>query len=438
MAADRSNDRYPLHKAVFEGNLRKVSTALRTCDIEERDIHGNTPLHLAVILGRRECVYLLLAHAAPVKVKNDLGWSPLAEAISYGDRHIITSLLKKIKSQTRNEVETRRPQLIDALKELGDFYVEITWDFQSWVPLLSRILPSDTCKIYKRGCSVRMDSTLVDFTDMKWQRGDISFIFNGDANGEHSFAVLDNEKKVFQRLRAEETEAEIEEEVDLLMSSDIVSVYMSTKPITFSRAQGGWFWKADRTEMVGPYLADVYTVNGMMLVSRKRREHLSDEDLVKNKALMDSLSKGGNLIESIPETTRRESLKPPPKPELTWSEYLRYDIDELPHMGRAQVLKEDRKPVKAYVAMSQEFPLSIDLVLKVLEVIAPFKHFSKLKEFVAMKLPPGFPVRFEIPVFPTITAKITFQDFNKCEKIPASMFFIPRDYKEDPNRFPDL
>jgi len=77
-------------------------------------------------------------------------------------------------------------------------------------------------------------------------------------------------------------------------------------------------------------------------------------------------------------------------------------------------------------------------VLKVLEVVAPFKHFSKLKDFVAMKLPAGFPVRIEIPVFPTITARVTFRDFKTCDKIPASMFFIPRDYKEDPNRFPDL
>ena len=29
----------------------------------------------------------------------------------------------------------------------------------------------------------RMDSTLVDFSDMKWQRGDLTFIFNGDAKG---------------------------------------------------------------------------------------------------------------------------------------------------------------------------------------------------------------------------------------------------------------
>ena len=40
-----------------------------------------------------ECVYLLLAHKAPVKVKNNFGWTPLAEAISYGDRQISKLLL---------------------------------------------------------------------------------------------------------------------------------------------------------------------------------------------------------------------------------------------------------------------------------------------------------------------------------------------------------
>lgn len=38
------------------------------------------------VLILSECVHLLLAHGAPVKVKNLAGWSPLAEAISYGDR----------------------------------------------------------------------------------------------------------------------------------------------------------------------------------------------------------------------------------------------------------------------------------------------------------------------------------------------------------------
>lgn len=44
----------------------------------------------------------------------------------------------------------------------------------------------------------------------------------------------------------------------------------------------------------------------------------------------------------------------------------------------------------------------------------------------------------EIPVFPTVTAKITFQEFSWQEDADDSLFLIPRDYTEDPNRFPDL
>ena len=92
-----------------------------------------------------------------------------------------------------------------------------------------------------------MDTTLVDFNDMKWERGDISFIFNGGAKPAQSLIVLDNKLKVFQKIRYEETEAEIEDEVDILMSSDIVAAQMSTKNITFSRAQSGWLFKEDKS-----------------------------------------------------------------------------------------------------------------------------------------------------------------------------------------------
>ena len=32
-------------------------------------------------------------------------------------------------------------------------------------------------------------------------------------------------------------------------------------------------------------------------------------------------------------------------------------------------------------------------LLNILEVMAPFKHFSKLKDFIQLKIPPGFPVK---------------------------------------------
>uniref|UniRef100_A0A3Q1I9B1 Ankyrin repeat domain-containing protein n=1 Tax=Anabas testudineus TaxID=64144 RepID=A0A3Q1I9B1_ANATE len=423
----RTGQDFPVHECVFKGDVRRLSSLIRTQNIAQKDIHGNTPLHLAVMMGHKECAHLLLAHNAPVKVKNAQGWSPLAEAISYGDRQMITALLRKLKQQSRESVEDKRPKLLKALKELGDFYLELHWDFQSWGE------SSSIC------CLViaRLDTTLIDFTDMKCQRGDLSFIFNGNAIPSESFVVLDNEQKVYQRIHHEESEMETEEEVDILMSSDVYSATLSTKSITFSRAQTGWLFREDKTERVGNFLADFYSVNGLVLESRKRREHLSEEDILRNKAIMESLSKGGNLIEQNFEPARRQSLTPPSPNTISWEEYITADNGKAPHLGRELVCKESKKNFKATIAMSQDFPLGIESLLNVLEVIAPFKHFNKLREFVQMKLPPGFPVKLDIPVFPTITATVTFQEF-RYDEFDDSIFTIPVDYKEDPSRFPDL
>ena len=46
------------------------------------------------------------------------------------------------------------------------------------------------------------------------------------------------------------------------------------------------------------------------------------------------------------------------------------------------------------------------------QIIAPqFKHFQKLRDFVEIRLPPGFPVKVDIPVLPTVSARVTFHDF---------------------------
>jgi len=37
--------------------------------------------------------------------------------------------------------------------------------------------------------------------------------------------------------------------------------------------------------------------------------------------------------------------------------------------------------------------MTVDVLLNILEVVTPFKHLKKLREFVTLKLPPGFPVK---------------------------------------------
>ncbi|CAG9857532.1 unnamed protein product [Phyllotreta striolata] len=437
----QESDGFPLHKAVFDNDLPNLSRLIRKHDVASKDKHGNTALHLAVMLGRKECVQLLLKHDAPVKVKNGLGWTVLAEAVSYGNRPTISSLVRKFRQQSREQMEDRRPNLVKALSKINDFYMELKWDFQSWVPLVSRILPSDVCKIYKSGSNIRLDTTLVDFSDMRWERGDISFIFNGAANSSESLTVLDNISKVYQKVRQEESEMEIEDEVDLLMSTDILAAQISTKSISFVRAQSGWFFREDRKELVaGQYESDLYIVQGLQLESRKRREHLSSDDLQKNKAILESLTKGGNLqnFDQNGEPVRRNSLLPPPDKRVTWDDYINSELNNYPRLGRELVYKESTKSFKATIAMSSDFPLSVEMLLNVLEVIAPFKHFSKLRDFITFKLPNGFPVKIDIPILPTVTAKITFQHFEFRDDIPKNMFAVPKNYAEDPARFPDL
>jgi ankyrin repeat domain-containing protein 13 len=395
-------------------------------------------LLLFLFFGRffLECICLLLKNNATVNVKNANGWTALAEAISRGDRAIIELILRKLKEQTRESITKRRPTLNEALNQIGDFYLELKWEFSSWVPLLSKILPNDICKIYKSGSRIRLDSTLIDFNDMHWQRGDISFIFRGDS--ETMITAMDNESKCFQIVRTQETETEIHDEIDMLMQSDIVNAKLNTKNISFTPVKTGWLIKEDKKEQICQYTCEVYHVNNLVMEQRKRREHLNSKDLQKNKtSIVESLTKAP-IVEIDPnvEIPRRASLHPPAVKNISWEEYI--NSEEAPTLGRDLVFKKSQKTFKATIAMSQDFPLSIEILLNVLEVIAPFKHFAKLRDFVSLKLPKGFPVKLDIPLVPTVSAKITFQDFEFRNDLKEELFEIPSDYTEDESRFPDL
>ena len=61
-------DRYPLHKAIFDGNLRKVSGYLRTCNIEEKDVHGKNLLFCGDrVLKASNGLFSFTPHTRPAK-----------------------------------------------------------------------------------------------------------------------------------------------------------------------------------------------------------------------------------------------------------------------------------------------------------------------------------------------------------------------------------
>lgn len=106
-------------------------------------------------------------------------------------------------------------------------------------------------------------------------------------------------------------------------------------------------------ERVGNFLADFYSVNGLVLESRKRREHLSEEDILRNKAIMESLSKGGNLIEQNFEVSQglnradghsnilvglsRERAAPPESHHHPKSQYRTHRITSIKNKRRCRI-----------------------------------------------------------------------------------------------------
>lgn len=128
------------------------------------------------------------------------------------------------------------------------------------------------------------------------------------------------------------------------------------------------------------------------------------------------------------------------------------DLNELAalpyiHMGRKLAAKEQRKKLSASIWMSHDFPLSIKQLLPLFEILSPSNdHFDKLREFISLKLPPGFPVQVELPVLMFLSARITFRNYKTWTResrgtipIPAAAdplhsskrwFEIPEDYTE--------
>jgi hypothetical protein len=289
-------------------------------------VHGNTPLHLATMLGHADLVEILLRNGAYAKCRNKNMWTPLNEAISYGNREMIKSVLEKFENEVESIVKNSKPSILAALKQMDDFYVEITWNFESWIPIISRFLPSDVCKLYKQGAKIRLECTLGDVavrnnaaqtetasggggvtnnpggvqssataggvTPFNWQRGDFTFIFDIESIGDknNSVVFLDNKRKTFvcidkntvgQQEQGPKDPLEIEREVDMLLSREMLFLKLQTNTAVFQPTQSGWVFKKGKIEMFNGYMCQFYDVNGLFIVSKLRSEHLSDEEMKK-------------------------------------------------------------------------------------------------------------------------------------------------------------
>nr|XP_032607673.2 ankyrin repeat domain-containing protein 13B isoform X5 [Taeniopygia guttata] len=444
--------RYPLHYLVWHNRARDLDRELsaKQADIEQLDPRGRTPLHLATTLGHLECARVLLKHGADVGKENRSGWTVLQEAVSTRDLELVQLVLRYRDYQRAIKRLAGIPVLLEKLRKAQDFYVEMKWEFTSWVPLVSKICPSDTYKVWKSGQNLRVDTTLLGFDHMTWQRGNRSFVFRGQDSSavvmeiDHDRRVVYSETLALAGHDQEVLLAAVqptEEQVMGRLTAPVVTTQLDTKNIAFERNKSGILgWRSEKTEMVNGYEAKVYGASNVELITRTRTEHLSDQHKGKSKGCKTPLQSFLGIAEQHvgPNngTLITQTLSHANPTAITPEEYFNPNF-ELGNrdMGRPMELTTKTQKFKAKLWLCEDHPLSLcEQVAPIIDLMAISNAlFAKLRDFITLRLPPGFPVKIEIPIFHILNARITFGNLNGCDEPVSSLRHSPSSEAPSPS-----
>ncbi|XP_044499703.1 uncharacterized protein LOC123221086 [Mangifera indica] len=248
--------------------------------IDRRDVpNRDTPLHLAVKLGDETATEMLMVAGADWSLQNEQGWSALQEAICNREEGISMIIVRHYQPLAWAKWCRRLPRLIATMQRMRDFYMEITFHFESSViPFISRIAPSDTYKIWKRGANLRADMTLAGFDGFRIQRSDQSILFLGDGSEDGKVPpgslcmISHKDKEVMNALDgagSQATEEEIRQEVAAMSQTNI---FRPGIDVTQAVLLPQLTWRRqEKTEMVGPWKAKVYDMHNVVVSIKSRR-----------------------------------------------------------------------------------------------------------------------------------------------------------------------
>ncbi|XP_015111421.1 ankyrin repeat domain-containing protein 13D isoform X2 [Diachasma alloeum] len=422
---DKIKETYPLHWLVWNNDHVELDRLLSTNqhNKEQHDNRGRTPLMLAVTLGYKESIQVLLNNEVNVYTENKDGWSVVQEATGTGNPEILQIVLARRDYQRYCNRVDGIPELLQKLKQAPDFYVEMKWEFTSWVPLASRMCPSDTYKVYKQGSNVRIDTTLLGFDHTNWQRGNLSYVFKGQNDGATMMEVDHETRRVYvEHMKLIDDEnvqlmAPSEEGILARLTNPIVTTYVDTDKISFERNKAGlWGWRSDKSEVINGHECKVFSASNVELITKTRLEHLSDADKNSARSARTPLQSFLGIAEQQQEencgATCSEEFSHIGNPcNITPEEYFDPEFElNGRDIGRPKEVNTKIQKFRATLWLSEDYPLSLqEQIMPIVDLMAiSSTHFAKLKDFIQMQLPSGFPVKIEIPLFHVLNARITF------------------------------
>ncbi|KMS97156.1 hypothetical protein BVRB_7g178200 [Beta vulgaris subsp. vulgaris] len=288
-----------------------ISTVVdRRDNVPNRD----TPLHLAVKLGDETAAEMLMTAGADWSLQNEQGWSALQEAVCNRHESIAKIIVRHYQPLAWAKWCRRLPRLVGTMRRMRDFYMEITFHFESSViPFISRIAPSDTYKIWKSGANLRADMTLAGFDGFRIQRSDQSILFLGDGSEDGKLPpgslciVSHKDKEIMNALEgagAQASEAEVQQEVASMSQTNIFRPGIDvTEAILLPQLT----WRRqEKTEQVGLWKAKVYEMHNVTvsIKSRKVPGAMTDDEFFSS--CNDNETDSEDLNEILTEEERKQ------------------------------------------------------------------------------------------------------------------------------------
>jgi hypothetical protein len=286
--------------------------------------------------------------------------------------------------------------------QMPDFYMEIKWEISSWVPFLARMAPNDTFQIYKKGGLLRFDSNAQSSSQ---QSRRVSFLFSVDhglgaasrsRNESRSVFLVDFENGHFEdallQFRNPPYEM-IEREVNYMMNNDV-----GKSEIMVDRAQ-------------------YRPKNG--LFGGQKEERIADQWDCKLGEIAGLRFQIANKADSA--DSKAEKAIP------SFDEY--FDRNVSASDEAKDIVSIDRE-IEATVWLTDQFPLARESITTIMDIVGPASpDLARVKQIFQTAMPPGFPIRLEVPVMPAITACVVFSTFRQ-EQCDDSMFLIPAHFRQ--------
>lgn len=272
---------YPLHRFVFEDDLAGVETCLKeaSSNVNELDLHENSPLSLALMLDRRNIALALIDAGADCFSRSVHGWTPLEEAVALGDVKLIERLV--IESGQQEAFSWCKPGgLLDQWnKTLPNCYMQFFCKTVSPVPFLAKLCPSETYHIYKKGSKLRVDFGVVGLdrrTIPKFLKGSMSLVIRADectAGALPKIYLMNNVEKTYQELFPNLPSWSLKKTVNsYYLATSSMSHILHASSFRTKKKSGGMF--GNKKAVGGKYKAELWKIKNASFEMVERQDVL--------------------------------------------------------------------------------------------------------------------------------------------------------------------